>query len=135
MIRYRAPNDVFWTLQELYWGGAGGSVGEIARRCEKQLSGNHRSTLWFTGAHTSLQNATFWHRTVGSALDIDDGHRMAVGHPEGVVIPAAYAVSEAQGRTCRELIEAMVCGYEVAIRSGNIHVSETSKFAVMPGTG
>ncbi|HYL80054.1 MAG TPA: MmgE/PrpD family protein, partial [Candidatus Acidoferrum sp.] len=52
-----------------------------------------------------------------SALDLDDGHRMAMGHPGAAVIPAALAVAETTGATGREFLAAVVAGYEVAVRA------------------
>ena len=116
-------------------GGATTQAGEISVKFGKGVGGLGRSTLWSTGEKISCQGAAFIHGTMGSALDIDDGHRMAVGHPGGVVIPAAFAVAEEHRSSGKELIEAIVCGYEVAIRWGNLHISETSRFAVTPGSG
>ncbi len=116
-------------------GGADTKAGEIALKFAKNSVGIYQSTIWRTGEKTSFQNAAFVHGTMGSALNIDDGHRMAVGHPGGVVIPAACAIAENKKSSGKELIEAIVCGYEVAIRSGDLHRSETSPFAVSPGSG
>jgi len=115
--------------------GANTKAGEIALKFAKNSPGVGQSTLWPTGEKTSAQNAAFVHGTVGSALNIDDGHRMAVGHPGGVVIPAACAIAENNKSSGKELIEAIVCGYEVAIRSGDLHRNESSPFAVSPGSG
>jgi 2-methylcitrate dehydratase PrpD len=52
----------------------------------------------------------------GHAIDMDDGHRYANGHPGVVTIPAAVALSERDNLTGRELIEAIVIGYEFFIR-------------------
>ncbi len=38
-----------------------------------------------------------------SAWDIDDGHRLAIGHPGAVVIPAAIAVAETARKSGKEL--------------------------------
>jgi 2-methylcitrate dehydratase PrpD len=54
--------------------------------------------------------------TAASALDLDDGHRMAMGHPGAVVIPAALAIAEGTGVSGREFLGAIVAGYEVAVR-------------------
>lgn len=117
------------------FGGADTKAGEIALKFAKNSLGVGESTIWRTGEKTSSQNAAFVNGTMGSALNIDDGHRMAVGHPGGVVIPAACAVAENNKSSGKELIEAIVCGYEVAIRSGDLHRSETSPFAEAPGSG
>jgi len=116
-------------------GGAGTRAGEISLKIGKTLGEGGRATLWNTGEKISCQGAAFIHGTMGSALDIDDGHRMAVGHPGGVVIPAAVAIAEEAQSSGRELIEAIVCGYEVAIRSGNMHRLESSRFAEVAGSG
>jgi 2-methylcitrate dehydratase PrpD len=116
-------------------GGAKTKAGEISLKLGKSLVGQGQSTLWSTGEKISCQGASFIHGTMGSALDIDDGHRMAVGHPGGVVIPAAVAMAESSGSSGRDLIEAIVCGYEVAIRSGNMHRLESSRFAEVAGSG
>jgi len=115
--------------------GANTKAGEIALKFAKNSPGAVQSTLWPTGEKTSFQNAAFVHGTVGSALNIDDGHRMAAGHPGGVVIPAACGIAEDKKSSGKELIEAIVCGYEVAIRSGDLHRNESSSFALFPGSG
>ena len=59
---------------------------------------------------------------VNSAYNISDGSRFAGQHPACVVIPAALAVSEARCNTKvvsgKELILAIVLGYEVMLRIG-----------------
>lgn len=48
----------------------------------------------------------------------DDVHNGSVFHPAAVVFPAALAVAQAHGRSGKELIAAVVAGYEVGIRVG-----------------
>lgn len=48
----------------------------------------------------------------------DDLHNSSVLHPATVVFPAAWAVSQALGRSGKEFIAASVAGYEVGIRVG-----------------
>jgi 2-methylcitrate dehydratase PrpD len=116
-------------------GGTCTKTGEIILKFSNLFPGSKESTLWPTGEKTSILNATFIHGTIGSALNIDDGHRMAAGHPGSVVIPAACAVAERNRSSGRQLIEALICGYEVAIRSGDLHRTESSPFAQFPGSG
>ena len=49
---------------------------------------------------------------------MDDGHRYANGHPGVVSIPAAMAIAEKEDLSGRELIEAVVIGYEMFISLG-----------------
>jgi 2-methylcitrate dehydratase PrpD len=48
----------------------------------------------------------------------DDVHNSSVFHPAAVVIPPALAVAQAIGASGRELVAAIVAGYEVGIRVG-----------------
>jgi len=104
-------------------GGANTRAGAAALRFVRHLPGPGRASIWSTGDKVPVLNAAFVNSTMGSALDIDDGHRMAVGHPGGAVIPAAVALGEDIECSGRELLEAIICGYEVAIRAGNIYYS------------
>jgi 2-methylcitrate dehydratase PrpD len=54
--------------------------------------------------------------TAASALDLDDGHRQAGGHPGAAVIPAVLAVAPATGASGLDVIAALSAGYEVAVR-------------------
>ncbi len=51
-----------------------------------------------------------------TVLDLDDGHRLAIGHPGTSVIPTALAVAEATGANGEALLLAIVAGYELAVR-------------------
>jgi 2-methylcitrate dehydratase PrpD len=48
----------------------------------------------------------------------DDVHNSSVFHPAAVVIPPALAVAQATGASGRDLVTAIVAGYEVGIRVG-----------------
>ena len=51
-----------------------------------------------------------------SALDLDDGHRQAGGHPGAAVGPAVLATSPSVNATGRHVIAALCTGYEVGVR-------------------
>lgn len=52
----------------------------------------------------------------GHSLDFDDTHAPAQLHPGAAVIPAALAAAQMVGAGSRELLAAIVAGYEVMIR-------------------
>ncbi|WP_099864101.1 MmgE/PrpD family protein [Pararhizobium haloflavum] len=52
-------------------------------------------------------------------LELDDLHRTSVTHPATVVIPAAAAVAEAEGRDGVAFLTAVLHGYEACCRVGN----------------
>ncbi|MBY0332259.1 MAG: MmgE/PrpD family protein [Acetobacteraceae bacterium] len=53
-----------------------------------------------------------------NAADNDDTHKRALLHVGSVVVPVALALAQARGLSGRELIAALVAGYEVAVRIG-----------------
>ncbi|MFO7770216.1 MAG: MmgE/PrpD family protein [Roseovarius gahaiensis] len=53
-----------------------------------------------------------------NATDYDDTHKRALIHVGSVVVPAALAVTEQAGGSGRDLITAMIAGYEVTTRVG-----------------
>ncbi|MDP6708708.1 MAG: MmgE/PrpD family protein [Alphaproteobacteria bacterium] len=62
--------------------------------------------------------AAFVNGAYGNALEMDDIHRTAILHPGPVVIPAALAAAEQHGAAPKAFLEAVVRGYEAAIRVG-----------------
>jgi 2-methylcitrate dehydratase PrpD len=74
------------------------------------------ATLIGIGRRTSALQAALANGTAGHALDMDDGHRLAAGHPGVTVIPAALAAAEIGGAAGEELLTAIAVGYEVFVR-------------------
>src|SRR4051812_4491646 len=67
-----------------------------------------------SASHAALINASSAH-----AFQLDEIHIEATLHPGSVAVPAALAVAEADGGvTGRDLITALVAGYEVGLRIG-----------------
>lgn len=71
---------------------------------------------WFDGTRRSVAGAAFVNSLAASVLDVDDGHRMASGHPGAAVIPAVLAAAEADGAAWPDVLLAIVCGYEAGVR-------------------
>jgi 2-methylcitrate dehydratase PrpD len=76
------------------------------------------ATLLLDGRRAGVIGAAFANGVLANALDFDDGHRLTKGHPGAVVIPASLAVAQHVGASRRALLEAIVVGYEIAIRAG-----------------
>ncbi|OZI38431.1 2-methylcitrate dehydratase [Bordetella genomosp. 10] len=88
-----------------------------ARQAARALHGEGRAPVWFTGRTAATAAALFTNSAAVAALDLDDGHRRARGHPGAAVIPAVLAsMHDRPGRTVADLIAAVVAGYEVGIR-------------------
>jgi 2-methylcitrate dehydratase PrpD len=75
------------------------------------------SRVWFTRDRRSAVGAAFCNSAAGSALDLDDGHRAAAGHPGAALVPAALGVGQGLNSSGRDLLAALVIGYEVAVRA------------------
>lgn len=86
-----------------------------ARRAARALFRDGRAAIWFTGHSLSAAGAAFCNAAAASALDLDDGNRLARGHPGAAVIPAALAVAQEQDASVDALLAAVVVGYDVAI--------------------
>lgn len=74
------------------------------------------ATLIGSRVRLSEVGATWFNGICASALDLDDGHRLAMGHPGAAVIPTALAIAETTGASGTEFLAAVVAGYEVAVR-------------------
>ena len=66
----------------------------------------------------SAAMAAFANGAAAHAFELDDVHEEAVNHPGAVVVPAALAVAEELDASGRDLLEAVVVGYEAMARAG-----------------
>lgn len=88
-----------------------------ARRVAPLLCGPGSVPIWFSGGTASAGAAMLANSTAAAALDLDDGYRMARGHPGAAVIPAALAlVSAVPDASVDDFIATVVAGYEVGVR-------------------
>jgi 2-methylcitrate dehydratase PrpD len=77
----------------------------------------------YTPAVAALLNGAFGH-----SLDFDDTHADSSLHPSAPVVPAALAVGEIVQASGRDVLAAIVAGYEVCCRLGNA-LDPTSHYA------
>lgn len=76
------------------------------------------AALLLDGRRVGAAGAAFANGVLANVLDFDDGHRLTKGHPGAVIIPATLAVAQRVNASVAEWLEAVVVGYEVAIRAG-----------------
>jgi len=96
------------------------AVAGMAEKC--YASG--RSKVWFRGAQLNSVGAAYTNAAATSALDIDDGHRLAMGHPGAAVIPSVLAIADEIEADGRDVITAIVAGYEAAVRLGHAEIKK-----------
>ena len=102
--------------------GARTPMGRIGARFAHAHSAAGGAAVIGSSRRLGPVGATWANGIAASALDLDDGHRLAMGHPGGVVIPAALAVAETAGAGGRAFLGAVIVGYEVAVRSSAARV-------------
>lgn len=78
------------------------------------------ASLFGSGRKTSVAGAVLANGTAGHAFELDDIHKESIVHPGSIAVPVALAYAERDGNwSGRDLITAMVAGYEIGTRVGN----------------
>jgi 2-methylcitrate dehydratase PrpD len=78
------------------------------------------ASIFGGGGRTSVSQAVLVNGTAGHAFELDDIHKESIVHPGSLALPVAVALAESNGAAGgRDLITAMVAGYEVGTRVGN----------------
>lgn len=111
----RAADCVLDVIGAAAAGRAAPGVQAMQIALEASLSGGV-SRLWFAGREMTAAGAAAINAMAATALDIDDGHRMAAGHPGAAVVTAAIAVAEECDATLEDFLVAVVLGYEASVR-------------------
>ena len=108
-------------------GAAAAGIGEpgpvAVRKMATATFGAGNVPIWFSGLSGSVIGAAWANSSAAAALDVDDGNRLARGHPGAAVIPTAFAVGAETGATLEDIISAIVIGYEVGVTVGAARTS------------
>ncbi|MGP9814404.1 MmgE/PrpD family protein [Rhodopseudomonas sp. NSM] len=92
------------------------------------LDGDGAATVFGDGKRWTPAVAALLNGALGHSLDFDDTHADSSLHPSAPVVPAAFAVGELVGASGRDVLTAIVAGYEVCCRLGNA-LDPTSHYA------
>jgi 2-methylcitrate dehydratase PrpD len=106
---------------DLLGAAAGGRETRAATAVRRYVSSSFASgsaTVWWGDDRRTAVGTVLANSAAGAALDVDDGHRRASGHPGAAIVPAVIAAAEHRCVRGRELLAAIVVGYEVAVRAG-----------------
>lgn len=82
----------------------------------KSQGGVKESTLWGTDYVGPSFNVALALGTMVHSFELDDYHPGAKLHPSAAVVPAAVAVGEREGINGKDLLTALVAGFETMIR-------------------
>lgn len=126
-IRYEdLPEPVVARAEELFldWlasalAGKGARPVQVLEQFAAQMGpGQGPSEILVSRARTSPFFAALVNGAASHVVEQDDLHNSSVLHPGTVVIPAVLAAAQETGATGRDLIVAMVAGYEAGVRVG-----------------
>jgi 2-methylcitrate dehydratase PrpD len=92
------------------------------------LDGDGQATVFGDTRSWTPAVAALLNGALGHSLDFDDTHADSSLHPSAPVVPAAFAVGELVGASGRDVLTAIVAGYEVCCRLGNA-LDPTSHYA------
>ncbi len=99
--------------------GASTAWGREVRDYVCGLATKPEATLIGFRDRVSCLDAAWANGIFGKTPELEDGHRlMAMFHLAPTVIPASLALAEREGKSGRDLLAAIVVGYEVAVRLG-----------------
>ena len=85
---------------------------------ETERDGKGGVPLFGDKKEASLRTATFLNSMCGHILELDDVHINSKTHIGTVVIPAVWTLAQYLHKSGNDLIEAVICGYEVMARIG-----------------
>jgi 2-methylcitrate dehydratase PrpD len=116
----------------LDWIGCGiaGANDTIAQKFVKiaiHNSGCEESTIIGSKIKVSALWGAFANGAISHAVEMDDGHKWSISHPGVSVIPTALAIGETISCTGKDLITAIVIGYDISMRVGEAVGSEHYK--------
>jgi len=96
----------------------------LARGTALAVGGRGPSTLWATADTSTPGEAAFANTVAAHSLLYEDMHMESQSHFGTMVIPAALAQVEATGGSGRDLLTAILAGYEVGGRIGKCVVGD-----------
>lgn len=80
------------------------------------------ATVVGTEEKASSEDAAFYNTVKGAVTSRNDSSRTAICHPGSILVPVCLALGEEFGKTGRDVIEALLAGYETMIRLGTCFV-------------
>ncbi len=81
-----------------------------------ESGGVEEATIIGPAIKVPVANAALCNGVLSHVVELDDGHRVARGHPGVTVISSALAMAERFNSTGKELITAIVAGYDIFVR-------------------
>lgn len=100
-------------------GGSKSVIGRCLTEPFKRMGGSPEATLIGWGTKVPCIHAAFINGSNANALDFDDTYMfVGIGHPGASNIPAALAIAEWRKASGKDIINAVLTGYDVGNRIG-----------------
>ncbi len=90
----------------------------------RRVGAGQGATLWVEGTRVTRVGAVFANGVAMAVNNQCDSYHMLT-HPGVLIVPAGLATAEGEGRTGRELLTALVAGYEVQCRCARDFIPST----------
>jgi 2-methylcitrate dehydratase PrpD len=93
---------------------------ELVRLVEASVGTTPEGAATVVGSARGWPSSTaaFLNACAAAADQLQDGHRLARGHPASHVVPAVLALAEERDLDGREVLSAVLAGYEAGVRVG-----------------
>tara|TARA_B100000674_G_C37978778_1_gene980848 strand:- start:2539 stop:3900 length:1362 start_codon:yes stop_codon:yes gene_type:complete len=91
--------------------------GKVIMKYMRSLGGTKEALLLGSDYVTTAVNAAFGNAMIAHADETDDSHKESRSHIGCGAVPAALAMAEREGATGRELLNAVVLGYDIGART------------------
>lgn len=103
-------------------GGFASDNAAVALRGARRLGAPGKSTVWMSGERMRATDAVLPNSVAAHCILQDDWLQVSHSHIGAAVVPTALAMAEETGRSGRDLIAAVVAGYDVEDRAGTLSV-------------
>ncbi len=114
--------------------GAGISSSRIMRELAQEHGGAAESSIWFDGGpRLPLPEVARVNATYSDAAASDDSDLRNIAHIGTIVTSVSLAAAERSGATGRDVLSAMVVGYDIAGRLGEAVTPGYSRLGFHPG--
>lgn len=114
-VRRAAARHLIDTLGAMV-GGAGGELSDRVERTLAALRPEGTVTVPGRTRRLDLLDAAYLGGISAHGIEVDDGYREGAVHPGAVIVPALLPLAVARKASGRELLVAMIAGYEVMLR-------------------
>lgn len=114
-VKERARRVIFDEIACAYFGRRS-LAGDLAARYAAQAGGGAEARILATGQRVSAANAALANGAAGHGEEVDGAHVVG-GHPGASIVHAAVAMAERQRTSGADLLNAVVLGYDVGVRT------------------